>query len=210
MSFTIASHTFKTKSEASRKAHNILYGYPLGERLVGDDQKFIFALIWRREADTVIDKIGVGIAWISPMLARGGRGRTFCLHRRDGSITDFSYNKSLETKNNASYVKKAARFEVKQQIEWFKQEHFSGKCEVTGEEISIETCHVDHIPPHTFDVLFARFLRSEDLPIDQVEARNVGDFQIGTVFVDRDLAARWYSYHLEHAILRIVSPHANC
>lgn len=213
-SIEIAGTVYRSKSEVANKAEGILQRYPIGTHLNDEDKNFILALLSLRSEQTIREKTGPGISAITPMYPRQfDNCRCFCLTRTDGTWTDFSYRKSLENINNPGYARKAAkaaaRYEVKPQIEDFRLRNFNGTCSVTGEGIDISSSHVDHIPPDTFDVLFAGFLKSENKNIKHVETVGVGDRQIGTLFCDRAFAERWKQYHKAHAKLRIVSAKAN-
>jgi hypothetical protein len=207
---TINGVEYALRSKAAAKAEAILNFYPVGNPLSSDDRVFIMALLELRSDETRWEKVGCGIRNIAPMYATAAcNSRTFRLNRVDGSWTDFSYKKSLESESDARYVKRAARYEIREQTEAFKHANFNQECSLTHEKIGFDQCHVDHIPPQTFDVLFAEFLASESKNIKDIQAVGVGDRKIGTVFVDRSLAERWKRYHAKHSRLRVISAKAN-
>lgn len=209
-SLTIDGILYPSKSRVAAKAKQILYKYPIGVELSAEDRNFVLSLLGLRNPETQKEKTGSGIVSVSAMHPSEFRNaRTFCLHRSDGSWTDFSYGKALENVNNAGAVKRAARYEVREQIAEYRAKHYNGRCSLTGQEIGVDLCHVDHIPPDTFDVLFSKFLKAENKNIKDIESIGVGDRQIGTLFVDRELAERWKKYHRSNAKLRIISVKAN-
>ena len=207
-SIVIAGETFKSRTAAGDKARGILNKYPVGAALDATDKAFILGLLELHPSKEI--KVGCGIASISIMNPQAFTNcRCFKLTRSDGSWTDFSFRKCLEKISPARYAKAAARHEVREQTEYFKAHAFTGRCAITNEPITLSDAHVDHVPPATFDVLFADFLSSRRIRIEAVATAGVGDCQIGRIFVDRELAAAWCEYHRKHAKLRIVSAHAN-
>jgi hypothetical protein len=110
-----------------------------------------------------------------------------------------------------SSVLDAMRTTVKQQIIEFKDRAFSVsefvRCEITGELLTRDKCHVDHITP--FVELATSFLADRGLTPNDSMLIASADNQYLEEFVDEDLAIDWFEYHLLNAELRIVSAKAN-
>jgi len=193
-----------------RKCKWILDETPIGLRVDEGDAMFLTALLQRRDPNVIADKTGPGISHWEVMYDRQ-KFRVFKIARIDGTFTDFSFYKCLDTDPVAAYerkVKAGARYEIKPQTREYRDKNFKGVSELSGLPLTLEDCHVDHHGTG-FDVLFADFLSAQGLRLADVEAKSVGDFQIGTVFVDRRLAEAWQEWHRMFAKLRVISKAEN-
>ena len=194
------------KARIIREMEEIKASVPINAELVERHRNKILALLLAHPGCE--EKTGCGIKTVMVRLNRSGT-RTFYLVRNDGSETDFSYMKCLNPPSNKKGALDAARYLVREQIKDFKDKSFNGKCELTGVDITYDNCHVDHIPPLSFDALFSDFCRSIERDVNQMETVKIGDMQIGRVFVETWISEAWQDYHRQFAKLRVVSIKAN-
>jgi hypothetical protein len=208
---TIAGQTFKSKELAKKRARTIMYGVQPGVPLTADERDFILGLLEKHPRRD--EKVGCGVADVFVRLnPKFGKNRSFWLRRRDGSETDFSFEKCLSPVNPVHTFKSAARNTIHPQVVAARQAAFRGgpvTCPVTGVLLKHGEHHVDHEPPATFDRLLADFVRLEGLDPLTVECEGHDDGNVEKSFRDHALAARWAQYHRDHARLRVVSKNAN-
>jgi hypothetical protein len=100
------------------------------------------------------------------------------------------------------------RYAIYEQIVEFKKSSFIQStliCPLTGIEVTIKDCHVDHIKD--FSIIVKEFLDQEELSIYQCKARKINrNFK---ELEDENLARRFSDYHKKVAELRIVSSQGN-
>ena len=157
---------------------------------------------------------GSGIAFF--FLAPSGQGNTcFWLKRTDGTATDFSYIAALNGKPSIeTQIKAACRYAVKDQIRRAKEAFFDKHgeivpCELTGEFVDINSCHLDHVPPLTFDVLVRCFMACKGLKYSSRLLIASGDCNSHYAFKDIRLTRCFQEFHKRVALLRVVSAEAN-
>ena len=104
----------------------------------------------------------------------------------------------------------AFRNEVFSQTDKEKKEFFSDgqakRCPITGETITVETSHVDHSKPFTFERLFDYFVQKQGINVSELDYNNLNNMR---TLVDRELAEKWAAFHKKNARLQIVSKKAN-
>jgi hypothetical protein len=213
----IGDKSFKTKKSAEDFIRAILYKYPVNTALTGEDLAFICdLLLYHPDKDL---KIGVGVKSIIVEKDTTFRTTThFSIVRIDNSKEDFSFGKCLTPNLNKAIklFRTCARRVVAHQILLFRDDFFlenqnsNGyvKCQLTNILIDKNNCHVDHIPPNTFDKIISDFISLNNIDVDSVEFAKASN-GIGKVFVDSSLIEAFADYHNEHAKLRVVSPIAN-
>lgn len=208
---------FKTKDDVCQKIRDILHSYSMGSRVSEDDAKFLLDLLCNHpSADS---KIGTGVeAFEIRQNPRFTKSRCFYLIRIDGSEEDFSYTKCLYPPTSLAIFKNICRKLVGIQLFWLKSACFRKnanedrriQCPITGEWVTEDQAHVDHIPPDTFEKLVTDFIAQNNINVEEVEIREAeGDAEIGKTFTDASLAEEWIKYHNENAKLRVVSSYAN-
>jgi hypothetical protein len=82
--------------------------------------------------------------------------------RTDGSSTDVSYQKCIDGEKYRQLLRPALRTAIQHQIQQFKQTQFASGphgCPYTSERLTLETCHVDHLPPMTFETFVTEWLK---------------------------------------------------
>lgn len=131
--------------------------------------------------------------------------------------------KSKLTKSKTSRAKIIAAFRkaVKPQIKQFREDRKNkivammesgipseiqeaykmGFCPLSGKRLMGRKNHVDHVYP--FSRLLKDFCKLEELSLPEVKLNRQGEIK------DRELKAKWETYHLEHATLQLVNGEAN-
>jgi hypothetical protein len=154
-------------------------------------------------------KVGVGVERFE---VRRNFGNTdgFWIVRTDGSETDFSFPKCLYGSSKEAQVRSAMRCTIIDQIQHARDRAFGSSltitCEVTREQITRETCHMDHNDPPFIEIADA--FAAEHGGYEAIETV-AADGEIGRRFVEDALAEEWSRFHAERAKLRPVSKKAN-
>ena len=214
-SFVLGGQEFATKKELTERIRSILAQSPLNTPLCNGEFEVVTDLFkLHPEVDT---KIGSGIDHIEVRtnneFAFGSRG--FWIIRTDGTETDISYIKCLqgETAHRNQFVK-ACRAAIKPHIEHFRKEFFrvapTPTCCLTGQPIRPDTCHVDHIPPYTFERIIDAFatLNGLDLNTPGLCVTGVDGWLMPTI-ADDLLRDKFIQFHHTFAQLRVISASAN-
>jgi len=207
----IGDHEFPTKSAAKLAVREVLNGYRLGETLTGDRDVFVRDLIALHPATE--DKIGCGIHHLEIGLDPD-YGTTRCFHivRTDGSSTDVSYIKCVDGENRRQLVRPALRNAILPQILHFKERQFSNgvqRCPYTNEFLKYETCHVDHLPPMTFETLVTEWLKLTGLSEADIQITGREDNNSARYMTKEEQIASWTAYHQSHGRLRLLSRRGN-
>jgi hypothetical protein len=215
--FVVNGETFKTQGALVDRVREIIKRNKPGVMVDLFDELFLRSLLdMHPEAS---QKIGCGVVAFSvednPMYP-GPKARGLRLHRVDGTSTDFSFWECIRPTPHIKKVQRAFRAAIEPDTMAFKQRYFDGlpgrvgACPDTGEPITYTSCHVDHKAPNTFDVLFARFIDSERLNVDDVQVYGASiDDTYQDRLVDLALEQRWREFHNATAVLEVVSVTAN-
>jgi hypothetical protein len=196
------------KKKATEHCRKILNEAAIGSRLSDCDCEWLKQVLdLHQEASR---KIGCGVHYFE-VRKNGYGGRGFWIIRNDGTVTDFSFVKCISPGHAMADFAKACRTAVADDIIAFKNSVFDGKehaiCPVSGELIFRDSCHIDHAPPSTFDVLVASFAKMHNDPAGCV--RPTHDGETVTRFECEDVAQQFRKFHAENAVLRAVSKYAN-
>lgn len=209
IAYTVNGRLFSTQTELQQHTQAILRRYRPPTRLTGDDAAHMADLLERHpSAET---KIGCGVRaiWIR---SNGKFGSGFYVERIDGTEEDFSYKQCLRPFTHASKCKFAFRRAIDDQVIAMKSHAFyidgmTLPCPITGQPMTWETAHVDHMPPNTFAALLERYLTAFNIEYDDIELLEAPG-GIGKA-LPAGLAAHWSSWHAEEANLRVISAEAN-
>ncbi len=207
----IGDKVFKTKIEAKKFTQEILYRNPVGRPLVGEDLSFVYDLIQLHPKKD--EKMGSGVKNIVIKEERGvGSTKCFYIIRNNETEIDFSFYKCLY--NSLDEPRKlfniSARRVVADQIIGFKDGYFEENqnedgmvsSAISGELLNKNSCHVDHIPPETFNKIVDDFINENSIDVNTIEFDRSG---IGCTFIDESIKLLFSDYHGERAKLRIVS-----
>jgi hypothetical protein len=212
MSYVLGGEQFETKSAIAERVQDIFFNTDEGCALVGEDLEFVKDLV-KLHPDAE-EKLKYGVRNILVLRNFGG-SKGFAIKNMRGTVEEFSYRKCLASKGSTKRgeLARALRFAILGQVTDTKAKAFYESpvllCPFTKEEITWETCHVDHAPPATFNFLVDEFLKQEGLTVQQVEVIDTKRPADPRRLKSRVLEERWVTFHLERASLRVVSERAN-
>jgi hypothetical protein len=216
MKYIINGKNFESKKKITEYFASILNSREVSKPLNDSDFKDVSELL--KYHIEYGKKVGAGIESISIEYHRDdltnklAKYPHFQINRVDGSVVDFSYHKTIGYINsgktvgseNSIDVKKAMRFIVKSQINEFRDKIFSKKtylrCPILDINFSKKTCHIDHTPPLSFDVLVFNFLKENNINFNDIELLDING--IFSTFKCAELKNKWFEYHKTNAILR--------
>lgn len=135
------------------------------------------------------------------------------LVREDGTKTEFSWRKCIQGEAEGELQKEALREAVAYQIIAFRDKQLMSWealfCPVTGERITFDNYHVDHVTPNTFDQLAADWLRSEGISLEDVQITPSLDNEYGRRMTAPEQIASWTRFHASRAVLRMMTKEGN-
>lgn len=210
MKYTIDGKQFATKAKLKGTIREILHSYQIGQELSPDDFSFMRSVLDMHPDSDI--KIGCGVA---RMYVRQNavyrRNREFWLQRLDDTETDFSFNECLKPTTPLKKFKIACRNAIREDVIAFRNQNLSqdSACPFTGQALTVQNVHVDHVPPITFDAIVDEFIQLYSIEPEEVNLTGVKDGEIGDNFSDSNLSELFRRFHNEKAQLRLVSPKAN-
>lgn len=208
--YVIDGYVFKSKTALGEAIRDILHRYPVGEMLDQADTDFMYDVIHMHPNAEA--KIGCGIKAFGVQQNPGYKNKEFMLIRKDGTQTDFSFNKCLRAPTQQARFLQACRQAVSAGIIAFRHTYFqmtpNPVCELTGEILTMENSHVDHKPPHTFRWIAEMFIQKHHVNVERVALTSGGDNSC-LVLMPSDLEALWTDYHWQMAELRVISASEN-
>ena len=209
--YIISGVVYPTKDAMLTRLRDILYTSPPNTPITGESLRILIdVLSYHPRAEA---KQGCGIARMEVRKNYRFGTLEFWIVRLDGTETDWSFMACLRPSSPLQHVQMAARHAVVPQIAEFKRLTFVSsatvQCPLTGDSITYNTCHVDHIPPDTFASILDGFLREYEIDTHDVIMLGDEDGAIGRVFADQSLSIKWQSYHAQHARLRATSSFGN-
>jgi len=208
----IGSKSFDSKKSAKDYVRGIMARYRESEIIGGTDDTFMRDLLsCHPEAS---QKTGAGVAHFTTRPDPVWRtSRHFVVVRVDGTDTDFSFHTCLDGRHNRKDVLQAMRHAVAEQIidcrNAFFKRHSSPRCPYTGEPLTGNNAHVDHVPPDTFAELAARWLSRQGYRHDDVVLVPNADNQHVCEMCDPSQLLSWRGFHESQAKLRVISKTAN-
>ena len=212
MKYTIGGMEFQSKKDAHKFISAWLHSATPVE-VIDNGKKFSFLsdLIFRHP--DAMQKTGCGIQRFeirnNPVFKHQ---KTFYLIRLDGTETDFSFRLCLSGRSKSEWSDfcQAARNAISGQIITYKTSRFISiekpVCEITGEEIEFNSCHVDHVIP--FEKLIRQFVAERGIDVSKCVAASV-DGQIVPRFASDSVQSDWADFHQQNAVLRLTTPKAN-
>jgi hypothetical protein len=208
----IGTIAFPSRKAAMEYTRALRDRYKDGERIVGQDEKFLRDLIdLHSDKD---EKIDVGIVYFTVGKdGKWGTTRCFYLVRGDGSKTDFSFDNCINGKNPVQDVIDAFRVAVADQVISFKSQQFLAgveiRCPVDASWLTKDNSDVDHIPPQTFITLVGAWLKENGGTLLDIELVPNADNQWARILRDESIILSWQAFHSVHAKLRMTSKNAN-
>jgi len=158
-------------------------------------------------------KIGAGVRkmWVAP--TKQYQTRCFWLERIDGTKTDFSFRQCLELPSEIRDFKQACRQAVAPFVIDLKRRFFQNRlsplCPILHIPMTLETSHVDHTPPNTFERIVEDFVGQRSVNVKTIALLEHGDGCIGNRFADKKFEKDWIDFHNSRAELRVISVKAN-
>lgn len=211
--YILGNKEYKTKKDIEAKCQEIVSRVYENEYLVDNDYDFVYDLFQLHP--NCKEKSRDGIAgFIVERDKLYGKGKHFCVVRKDESKIDFSWKKCIAGKqtNKRRLVLDAMRRAIQAQIFEYANDQFRVTseiiCPITYEPVTRDNCHVDHVYPNTFSYLSQKWIDDNNLTYEIIELKNSED-GYGYVFSDAELLKRWQVFHFENAELRILSISGN-
>lgn len=138
------------------------------------------------------------------------RNNQFYILRDDGTDTDFSYYKCLQSISKESTLKRALRHVVKYQLINYKTKYYKDNaknnyviCPVTKLKVKRNESHLDHYPLQ-FEELVSDWMVSNELTMKDIKIKPDGDNSVSWLLEDESYIESFYKYHQEHATYRVV------
>jgi|APCry4251928276_1046603.scaffolds.fasta_scaffold40343_3 hypothetical protein len=232
---TIGNKTFSSKTSALKFYKEILNKYNFGETLSDEDAIHLIALGVKEEGtpeeiaeyaqdciygyesdDEEYNKWFTENRITSVVVDRHPDFRTtkcfFFLGKTEGKDEKdiFSYRMAINgLPTDIQTFSRACRFTVHDRIRKFKMQQFKNRpvqCVISGEIVEWEECQVDHKSPLTFSVIVKSFIVANNLDISKIEYTYSNSRE---KFADEAIAEKFYEFHKNMAVLRIVSTKEN-
>lgn len=193
------------KGDLDWHIRRIYRSYEIGDRMNQEDKTLMIELICLHPHAK--EKIGRGVKNIWVRRKGDSLVRYAVIERKDGSFEGLAH---MECVRGHIDPLPAFRYATMWHTMEYKKARFAGKsttkCEISGEDVRWDFCHVDHAYPLTFAQLVFDFLKSEGLRREDVQTYAVED---EARLADDALVARWRAYHEKHAVLRLTDPTVN-
>lgn len=211
----LETRNFPNQKQAVEFFRAILYRHEIDVIIPDPDHSDLGALIVRHPEASA--KIGSGISHFSVMKAIQGT-LCFCLHRTDGSSTDFSMGSCITGKGPTRFqeVSQALRSVVSPEIHARRDMLFEKygnegilECAVSGEPISRDQGHMDHRPPMTFQVIVRTFLAANKLDVNEITISDSQDNQFSASIDMPEIAEEFRRFHSSVATLDFVAKKIN-
>lgn len=198
-----------TIKDKKQKCKDILNKYDIGH-IIKDELSFLISLFKNHPEWEV--KRGVGGKNI--FIGKDNYGhRCFYITRKDNTITDISYIKSISGKKDSDLIKinKACRTAIRSEIVNFRNKNViygATRCSVTNDILTKENTHIDHYD-FTFDYMFKNWIANKDVK-ELVKCLNKDkDLTQGYYFIDRLIKNDFINFHNTNCKLRAVTKYAN-
>lgn len=208
--YVIDGYVFTSKVALGDAIRSILNNYEPGQELAQVDADFMEDVLDMHPH--AAEKKGAGVKAFCVETNPSFKNKQFAVIRRDGTRTDFSFNKCLRAPTHQARFLQACRQAVSDGIIIFSKTYFQNNpspiCEITGEFLTPHTSHVDHAPPNTFRYIAWRFTQKYRIDVERVILTSGGD-NSHKVFMPPELEAQWVSFHWDLAKLRVISASEN-
>lgn len=195
----------KQRTEACRE---ILYKYNIDDIVIDEYDKDFMITIFEYHSEWDLKK-GAGVLSISIM--KNTFNRCFKINRIDGTSTDISFTHCINKPSQISYVKKACRTAIRNEIVLYRNKNVVfgvSKCPFTNEVLEKDNTHIDHYDL-TFDQMFNFWIINKDIGKLYLKINDTKDNCVDTYFTDRYLVNDFITFHNSKCKLRAVSKKAN-
>ena len=163
--FWLDGQYYQTQKSVRESVLSIKNTRPLEEPLKGHDHRFVDDLLSYHPEER--EKRGIGVKDIVIRITRiPGYRQTkgFWIRRLDGTEIDFSYEQCLKRvrRSFVDELRSACRYESVPELLAAKKRCFEEVnggtdrvlCELSGRRIRWDECELDHVLPHSFEVIF--------------------------------------------------------
>lgn len=205
----IGRWTFRTKQAAENHVRGILRRHSPMQRLMGEDDEFMRALLDVHPSRRIIVDCGIKYIYVENVPFARTPQKRFALCRTDESRRDFSWRHGIYPRNAARKLAGVLRDLIAPQKFLFKERSFRGVCETCQAPLSAEDVHVDHIAPLTFEALMAGWLSSLHVAADDIAIVNFREYGRSSRLEDPVYKETWIEYHEINAQLRCVCARCN-
>ena len=204
-----------TKKEMKERCQALLKSPP-GTVFSGEDHTFLTSVFEGHPDFKARTKAQVFSFQVRMNNTLGFPSKGFWIIRKDGTASDISYIKALQSNNRSleankrDDVMKALRAAIAPDIAAFRKTVRFGQdtCPFTGEVLTIGNCHIDHYDK-SFIELAEAFIRQFGLDYLFDRLNPSDDGQTATFFIDAFIVKTFRDYHNANTHLRAVSPIAN-
>lgn len=209
----IAGLSFPTHAAFKDHVKKMLEDIPLGDVIREPEHSFLIQFVHRHK--TAAEKIGAGIDHFKALTNTnyGGRTKCFYLFRKDGTQTDFSYQKCLPTPTLWEEFVDALSGSVMDLMIQSREQAFGNKneilCPVKNIPMVRSVSYIDHAAPYTFDVLVEKFVDEEWLHEENPPAVEGANSLTGRRLADKEMEKRWRYFYSTHATLLVISKEAH-
>ena len=135
--------------------------------------------------------------------------RRFVVRHRDSSWRDFTWRHAIYPRPMLRRLSGVLRWAVRDQTLEYRDRHFEGQCVLCLKPIQLNECHVDHIPPDTFQRLVANWLLTVRLTAEDIAIQASAKYETESRLEDQVLEQSWQEYHAINARLRCVCKRCN-
>jgi hypothetical protein len=216
MLMKLSDRCLANQGEATVFFRAMLGRYRPGARVNESDRGYLEELLKRHPEYRA--KVGCGVSHFEVMRTEFG-SHCFRIVRTDGSGTDFSYRSCIKGRHPSrkAELSEAFRQVVKWDI-WYTREAIFVKqgdprnrvpCAVTGELLSRDDGHMDHVPPMTFEVIIETFLAGKSMSPEDVPIATPMDNQVAAKITDEGLCDAFRLFHARVARLNFVKKSVN-
>lgn len=212
-SVSINGQNFATTAEFKTHIQKLLAEIPQGVIIEEPHHSFLCHLVRRHKE--AADKIGTGIKYFKVLTNTnyGGKNRCFYLFRKDGTQTDFSYQKCVSMPTPWEEYLDALRATVMDHLVAAREMAFGDNeeilCPVRKVMMTRSVSYTDHTEPDTFLALVDRFNEEEWIHEVNPPLTEGNDLTCGRNLEDKGLEERWRYFHKMNAKLRVISKEAH-
>lgn len=193
----------ETKKDKKANCTKILYKYPLGSPIKGQDLIYLVSVLsghseWNQ-------KVGAGIDSITTIMP-DGKWRCPYINRIDGTGTDISLNQAINPPKKETMIAKACRAAVKQEVQSIYDSINFGvdRCPFSGELLKRGQVHIDH-HDLAFNELMEVWLVGKDIDLLYNDCNWVEDNNVDHYFKTQSIAEDFRAFHNANTHLRALS-----
>lgn len=209
MAIQIGRWAFPTKHAAENHVRDILRRYSHMQRLMGEDDGFMRALLDTHPSRRIIIDCGIKYIYVENVPFAKTPQKRFAICRTDESRRDFSWRHAIYPRRAARKLAGVLRDLIAPQKSLFKERSFGGVCEACQAPLEADDVHVDHIAPLTFEALMAGWLASLHVTAEDIAIINFREYGRSSRLEDSLYEETWIEYHEINARLRCVCARCN-